>query len=95
MKRIVIALVCHRAWATRRRVIPLRGLAECQRAPVKTRRNSNCGEAASRLFKPAPKALTLLEGYGPSVRCPTFELSRHRQRGALDSKRKMGRRPSA
>ena len=25
----------------------------------------------------------------------TFELSRHRRRGALDSKRKMGRRPSA
>ena len=27
--------------------------------------------------------------------CLTFELSWHRRRGALDSKRKMGRRPSA
>ena len=29
------------------------------------------------------------------LRCLTFEVSWHRRRGALDSKRKMGRRPSA
>ena len=29
------------------------------------------------------------------LRCLTFELSWRRRRGALDSKRKMGRRPSA
>ena len=61
---------------------------------VRDSRYSSMLAAVGLVFASAMRQL-LGEGLGGGLRRLTFELSRARQRGVLDSKRKMGRRPSA
>ena len=52
-----------------------------------------CGSAASWLFSPRRKALTLVANHRAFLRCLTFELSWHRRCGAKPRLAKMYRVP--